>query len=128
VTTPTTIKNCFVKCGFSNNHVTSNDNNAVKLSEDAENDWHILQPLGVQYEKYATCDSSLEVCGIQRATQMLHQHLTMTEEEQEVAEHKATFLDALKGLDAARKYMCQFETKNNITVMCNIVENELHRW
>jgi hypothetical protein len=27
-------------------------------------------------------------------------------------------LDALKGLEAARKYMCQVDTKNNITVMC----------
>jgi hypothetical protein len=41
------------------------------------------------------------------------------EETEEVAEHKATFLDALKGLEAARKHMCQFDTKNNITVICN---------
>jgi hypothetical protein len=36
-------------------------------------------------------------------------------------------LDALKELEAARKYMCQFDTKNNIIVMCNEVENELYR-
>jgi hypothetical protein len=35
-------------------------------------------------------------------------------------------LDALKALEAARKYMCQFYTKNNIIVMCNKVENELY--
>jgi hypothetical protein len=46
---------------------------------------------------------------------------------EEVAEHKVAFLDAWKGLEAARKYMCQFDTKNNIIVMCNEVENELHR-
>jgi hypothetical protein len=36
-------------------------------------------------------------------------------------------LDALKRLEAARKYMCQFDTENNITVMCNKVENEIYR-
>jgi hypothetical protein len=36
--TPTVIKNCFVKCGFSNDHVSRIDNSAVKLSEDEEDD------------------------------------------------------------------------------------------
>jgi ABC-type transport system involved in cytochrome bd biosynthesis fused ATPase/permease subunit len=44
------------------------------------------------------------------------------EEVDEVTEHKTTFLDALKGLETARKYTRQFDTKNNITVMCNEVE------
>jgi hypothetical protein len=57
----------------------------------------------VQCEDYTTCDSALEVCGIQSVDPVLDQHLTRPEEE--VAEHKATFLDALKGLEAARKYM-----------------------
>jgi hypothetical protein len=35
----------------------------------------------------------------------------------EVAEHKAAFLDAPKGLEAASKCMCQFDTENNIIVM-----------
>jgi hypothetical protein len=49
---------------------------------------------------------------------VLDQHLTRPEEgpEEEVAEHKATFVDALKGLEAARKYMHQFDIKNNIIV------------
>jgi hypothetical protein len=51
----------------------------------------------------------------------------LPEEEEEVAEHKTTFLDAMKGLEEARKYMCQFDTENNIIVMCNEVENELYR-
>jgi hypothetical protein len=45
---------------------------------------------------------------------VLDQHLTRPEEEVEVAEHKASFLDALKGLQAARKCMCQFDNDNNI--------------
>jgi hypothetical protein len=37
-----------------------------------------------------------------------------------------TFLDVLKGLEAGRKYMCQFYTVDNI-IMCSQVENELYR-
>jgi hypothetical protein len=44
---------------------------------------------------------------------------TRPEEEEEVAEYKATFLDVLKRLKAARKCMCQFDTENNIILMCN---------
>jgi hypothetical protein len=43
--TPTTIKNCFVKCGFLTDYVSSNGDSAVKLSEGEEDDWHGLQPL-----------------------------------------------------------------------------------
>jgi hypothetical protein len=120
----TIIMNCFVKCGFS----SSNDDSAVKLSEDEEDDCHSLQPLGVQSEDYPTCDSVLEVYRVQIFDQVLDQHLTrpkeQPEEEEEVAEHKATFLDAPKGLEAARKYINQFDTENSITVMCNKVENK----
>jgi hypothetical protein len=31
--TSATIKNCFLKCGFSNDHVSSNDNSALKLNK-----------------------------------------------------------------------------------------------
>jgi hypothetical protein len=44
--------------------------------------------------------------------------LTWPEKEEEVAEHKATFLDPLKGLEATRKYL-SFDTMNSIIVMCN---------
>jgi hypothetical protein len=54
---------------------------------------------------------------------MLDEHFTRPEEEpeeeEEVAEHKATFLDSLKGLEAARNNIHQFYTKNNIIVMCS---------
>jgi hypothetical protein len=48
--TPTKIKTCFLKCGFLTDHVSSNDDSAVKFTEDEEDDWHRLQPLGAQYE------------------------------------------------------------------------------
>jgi hypothetical protein len=59
-----TLKNCFVKCGLSIDHVSGNDESAVKLIKDEEDDWHSLQRLGVQFEGYTTCSSTLEVCGI----------------------------------------------------------------
>jgi hypothetical protein len=59
--TPTTNKNCFVKCGFSNDHVSGIDDSSVNLSEE-EDDWHSLQPLGVQSEYFPTCDNALKVC------------------------------------------------------------------
>jgi hypothetical protein len=48
--TPNTIMNYFVKCGFTNYHISNNENNAVKVSEDEVDDWHSLQPLGLQFE------------------------------------------------------------------------------
>jgi hypothetical protein len=54
--------------------------------------------------------------------------LARPEEEEEVAEHKAALLDAQKGLEAARKYMCQFERRTILLcAMCSEVENELYR-
>jgi hypothetical protein len=79
--TPTTIKNCFVKCGFSIDHVSNNDDSAVKFTEDEENGWHSLQPLGVQFEDCTTCDNAREVYGIQTVDQVLDQHLTRRKRE-----------------------------------------------
>jgi hypothetical protein len=80
------------------------------------------------FEDYTTCDSDLKVCGIQSTKQVVDQYLTrLQDDEEEVAEQKSTFLDAMKGLKAAGRYMCQFDTENSITVMCNIVENEFYR-
>jgi hypothetical protein len=37
-----TVEDCFVRCDFSKDRVGSNDDSAVKLSEDEEDDWHSL--------------------------------------------------------------------------------------
>jgi hypothetical protein len=52
----------------------------------------------VQFEEHTTFDNALEICGIQSVDHISNQHLTRSEEEpeEEVAEHKATFLHALK--------------------------------
>jgi hypothetical protein len=44
--TPTAIKNCFAKCDFPADHVNTNYDRAMKFTENKENDWHSLQPLG----------------------------------------------------------------------------------
>jgi hypothetical protein len=49
--------------------------------------------------------------------------LTRPEEEEEVAVHKATFMDTLKGLEAVGRCMCQFDTENGTVVTSNRVEN-----
>jgi hypothetical protein len=75
----------------------------------------VYKPLGVQFEDYTTCDSALKVCRIQSVDQVLDQHLTRPEEEED-AEHKATFLDELKEWDAVGRYMRQSDTESNIIV------------
>jgi hypothetical protein len=72
-----TIKNCFVKCGFSNDHVSSSDASAVKSTEDEEDDSHSLPPLGVQSEDFQTCESALNVCGVWSVNQVLDRHSLM---------------------------------------------------
>jgi Tfp pilus assembly pilus retraction ATPase PilT len=54
---------------------------------------------------------------------VLDQHLLRPKEE---AEHKATFSDAVRGLEAVRKYIRRSDTKNNTTVIHNKAEYELH--
>jgi hypothetical protein len=118
--TPTAIKNCSVKCCFLIKHVSSNDNNAVKLDE--EDGWHSVQHLRVHSEDCPKCDCALKACGVWNVNQVLDQHSARPEEEpekeEEVTEHKATFLDALKGLEAAKKHIYQFDTENTIILMC----------
>jgi hypothetical protein len=72
----TAIKIFFVKCDFSIGHVSSNEDSAVKLSEDEEYDWQSLHHLGMQSEDCPTCENALEVCGVWSVYHMLEQHLS----------------------------------------------------
>jgi hypothetical protein len=86
---------------------------------------------GIVYNLLECSDSAVKIYGLRSVNQVLEQHLTKpgeeTDEEEEVAEHKATFLDTPKGLEAATKYICQFDINNSINVMCSKVDNELYR-
>jgi hypothetical protein len=91
-----------VKCGFFD-HVSSNDGSAVKLSEDEEDEWCHLQPLGTQFEDY-TCDSAPEVFEVQNVDQVLDQQLIRPEEqEEEVAEDKKHFFGCTERIGSSQK-------------------------
>lgn len=53
---------------------------------------------------------------------MLDQYL-IRPEEKDIADHRVVFLDAMKGLEVAKKYIHESDIKHNITVTCNIDEN-----
>jgi hypothetical protein len=64
---------------------------------------------------------------------VLDQQLTRPEEEleqeeEEVAEDNVTFLDALKGLEVVRMYICQFDVEDSIIVLFSKLEIEVYRW
>jgi hypothetical protein len=59
----------------------------MTFNED-EHDWHSLHPIEVQFEDCRTCDSAVEICGVQSGHQVLDQQLDMPEEDAEVAEDK----------------------------------------
>jgi len=82
LTTSTTIKNCFALCGFPVDHIYSNDNNAMKLNADKENDWHSLDTHQVQVADHMTNDNALRVCGVH--CQVLDHQLSRPKEESEM--------------------------------------------
>ena len=73
-----------------------------------EYDWHSLQQIGVQFQDYRTCDSAVEVCGVQSGHHVLDRQFNRPQEESEeaeVSEDKGTILDALKALELATQYV-----------------------
>jgi hypothetical protein len=62
------------------------------------------------------------VYGVHTVKQVMDQQLSRPEED--VAANELTFLDALKGLAVARRYMCQFDIED--IVICSLVKNELY--
>jgi hypothetical protein len=116
---------CFAKCSCPADTVcSSSSDNALTCNEDEENEWHSVQYLGVQFEDSMTCDSAVEVCGVQNVHQVLDQQLTRQEKEsevkekEEVAEDTTTLLGILKALELARQYMFQFDWEDSTIIMC----------
>jgi hypothetical protein len=106
--TSTAIKNFIMTCDFSTDHVSSNDDSAVKLNEVEEDDWYSLQPR-MQSADYPTHDSALEV---RRINKVLDQHLTRPEEEleegEEITNHNTTLLDATTKYEGKSKSLCPY--------------------
>jgi hypothetical protein len=59
-----------------------------------------LQPLDIEFENYMTCYSAPRVCGVYSVGQVFNQQLTRPGEEleEEMAEGKVAFVDALTSL------------------------------
>lgn len=74
------------------------------------------------------CESDTVVYRFHSVDEALDQQLERPEEEEEeVAEDKETFLDALEGLKLVRKNMCHFDLEDSIVTMCNKLEKVLYR-
>jgi hypothetical protein len=123
--TSNTIKNCFMKCGLSIDHVSSNNDSAVKKMTVTVYNFFECSLRTTQH--VPVLSRSVESAVVYRPLDL---YLSMPEEEPEgenkVAEHIATFSDALKGLEAARKHMCQDDTKNKY--YCNMLTVETESW
>jgi hypothetical protein len=67
------------------------------------------------------CDSVFSVKGVKAVDQVLDEQLAkpeeQKEEEEEVSEDKLAFLNALKELEAARKYICEFDAEDSIIII-----------
>jgi hypothetical protein len=66
----TLLSRTVAQCGFQIDLVCGIDNSALKLTEDEENDWHSLQPLGLQNEDYMVFNSDVEFRRAQSVDQM----------------------------------------------------------
>jgi hypothetical protein len=57
----------------------NDDNHALKHSEDEENEWHNLEPLGLWLVDCTTCNSAVRVCGVDSVNHLLDHQLTRLE-------------------------------------------------
>ena len=59
-----------------------------------------MQPLEIEFENYITCDSAHKVCGVYSVGQVFNHMFRRPGEEleEEAAESKVTFVDALTSL------------------------------
>jgi hypothetical protein len=113
----TTIKNYFVMCHFSTDHANSNDDSAVYFNED--DDWHSLQLLGVQSK-----DSYMWQCSWGLRNPECQPGIRLTQTGEEVSEHKATFLDALKGTESARSVSIWYRAQYYCNVQQSWIQTE----
>ena len=101
--TPTTIENCFRKCGFPSDGEHIDVSNDV-LNEQERDNWCSLKPSGVEFDEYVSYDAGVSVCDIQSVNRVMQDHLTCVEEEEEEegGGGGGRFFDALQGPEVAR--------------------------
>jgi hypothetical protein len=112
---PTTIENCFKKCGFSSAGEYIDVSNDV-LNEQEKDDLCSLKPLCMEFDEYVSYDASVSVRKIQSVDQVMQDHLTCVDEEKqeeevekEHIEKKVGFLMLFKG------QRCQDNTSTSLT-------------
>ena len=120
-------KNCFVKHNLPADHVYSSEDNALKLIEDDENDWHRLQTLG-------------SAAGLWHVTALLRlvsphcwsgvgpeidqaRRQTGRGKRSECEKDKVNILDVLTALEVDSKYKGQFDS-DCTSVTWNKLDNE----
>ena len=80
--TPTTIENCFKKCGCSSGGEYIDVSNDV-LNEQEKDNWCSLKPSSKEFDEYVSYDASVSVCEIQSVDQVMQDHLTCVDEEKQ---------------------------------------------
>jgi hypothetical protein len=104
------------------------------LNEQEKDGWCSLKSSGMEFDEYVSCDAGVSVCDIQSVYQIMQDHLTCEDEEKQEEEEmedkliqsKVSFFDALQGLEAARKYIQQFDVEHDMLVTCSKLENMLY--
>jgi hypothetical protein len=71
---------------------------------------------------YAQCNSSFKFVKSRVLTRCRPNNLLGQKKNRKVQKIKTIFWNAVEGLQAARKYVCQFDTEDSI-VICNEVAN-----
>jgi len=72
--TPTTIENCFRKCGFPSDGEHIDVSNDV-LNEQERDNWCSLKPSGVEFDEYVSYDAGVSVCDIQSVDRVMQDDL-----------------------------------------------------
>ena len=91
-----------------------------------------MKPSGLEFEEYVSCDANVSVCEKQSVDQVMQDHLTCEDEEQEeevkeeLIENTASLFDSLQGLKAALRYIQQSDVEDDILVMCSKLKNKLY--
>jgi hypothetical protein len=96
---------------FSSDYVYSNDDSALKVTEDLDDKVFNLQE--------GTLRNTLGTV-LSRFVQYTHNQVSdqqLTRQKEEVPEDNGTFLDTVKGTEAARKYICLIDNTDNTTVI-----------
>jgi hypothetical protein len=73
--TPTTIQNCFNKCGFSSDGEYIDGSNDV-LHEQEKGDWCTLKPSDTELDEYVSCIMMSGYVRQKSVDQVMHDHLT----------------------------------------------------